>query len=163
MRRHQKKYEVDELKKKIGKMIANIDLGKILPEYFLLTMGSVILAINFDLFLAPFNIAPGGTSGAAIIIHKFTGWPKGLTMLILTLPMLVVGFFYLGWFRFLVRAFMLRWFTVWGLTDWQLFFRPALPKIYCSMPFMVESQVVSASALFIGVVLRRPAHRLSVV
>ncbi|MGD2016175.1 MAG: YitT family protein [Desulfobacterales bacterium] len=93
------------MKKTLEKMIANIDIGKILPEYFLLTMGSVILAINFDLFLAPFNIAPGGTSGAAIIIHEFTGWPKGLTMLILTLPMLVVGFFYLGRFRFLVRAF----------------------------------------------------------
>ena len=86
-------------------MIANLDLGKILTEYFLLTMGSVILAVNFDLFLAPFNIAPGGTSGAAIIIHEFTGWPKGLTMLVLTLPMLVIGFFFLGRFRFLVRAF----------------------------------------------------------
>ena len=93
------------MKKKIGRMIANLDLGKILTEYFLLTMGSVILAVNFDLFLAPFNIAPGGVSGAAIIIHEFTGWPKGLTMLILTLPMLVIGFFYLGRFRFLVRAF----------------------------------------------------------
>ena len=92
------------MKKKIGRMIANLDLGKILTEYFLLTMGSVILAVNFDLFLAPFNIAPGGTSGAAIIVHEFTGWPKGLTMLVLTLPMLVIGFFYLGRFRFLVRA-----------------------------------------------------------
>jgi uncharacterized membrane-anchored protein YitT (DUF2179 family) len=96
---------VGKLKKKIGRMIANLDLGKILTEYFLLTMGSVILAVNFDLFLAPFNIAPGGTSGAAIIIHEFTGWPKGLTMLVLTLPMLVIGFFFLGRFRFLVRAF----------------------------------------------------------
>jgi len=92
------------LNKKIGRMIANLDLGKILAEYFLLTMGAAILAVNFDLFLAPFNIAPGGTSGAAIIIYEFTGWPKGVTMLILTLPMLVVGFFYLGRFRFLVRA-----------------------------------------------------------
>ena len=86
-------------------MIANLDLRKILPEYLLLTIGSAILAVNFDLFLAPFNIAPGGVSGAAIIIHEFTGWPKGLTMLILTLPMLVIGFFYLGRFRFLIRAF----------------------------------------------------------
>ena len=85
-------------------MLANLDLGKVLTQYFLLTIGSAILAVNFDLFLAPFNIAPGGTSGAAIIIHEFTGWPKGLTMLILTLPMLVIGFFYLGRFRFLVRA-----------------------------------------------------------
>ena len=81
-------------------MIANLDLGKILTEYFLLTMGSLILAVNFDLFLAPFNIAPGGTSGAAIIIHEFTGWPKGLTMLVLTLPMLVIGFFFLGTISF---------------------------------------------------------------
>jgi len=86
-------------------MIVNLDFRKILPEYFLLTIGSFILAVNFDLFLAPFNIAPGGVSGAAIIIHEFTGWPKGLTMLVLTLPMLVVGFFYLGRFRFLARAF----------------------------------------------------------
>ena len=93
------------MKKKLGKLIANLDLGKILTEYFLLTIGSAILAVNFDLFLAPFNIAPGGTSGAAIIVHEFTGWPKGLTMLILTLPMLAIGFFYLGRFRFLVRAF----------------------------------------------------------
>jgi len=93
------------LKKKLGKMIANLDLSNILTEYFLLTVGSVILAVNFDLFLAPFNIAPGGVSGSAIIIHKFTGWPKGLTMLTLTLPMLVIGFFYLGRFRFLIRAF----------------------------------------------------------
>jgi uncharacterized membrane-anchored protein YitT (DUF2179 family) len=93
------------LKKKIEKMIANLDLGKILTEYFLLTMGSAILAVNFDIFLAPFNIAPGGISGAAIIIYEFTGWPKGLMMLILTLPMLIIGFFYLGRFRFLVRAF----------------------------------------------------------
>jgi uncharacterized membrane-anchored protein YitT (DUF2179 family) len=95
---------VGKLKKKIGRMLANLDLGKILTQYFLLTIGSAILAVNFDLFLAPFNIAPGGTSGAAIIVHEFTGWPKGLTMLILTLPMLVIGFFYLGRFRFLVRA-----------------------------------------------------------
>ena len=92
------------MKKKIEKMIANLDLGKIVTEYLMLTMGSAILAVNFDIFLAPFNIAPGGVSGGAIIIHEFTGWPKGLTMLILTLPMLVIGFFYLGRFRFLVRA-----------------------------------------------------------
>jgi uncharacterized membrane-anchored protein YitT (DUF2179 family) len=85
-------------------MIASLDFHRVLPEYFLLTIGSIILAINFDLFLAPFNIAPGGVSGAAIIIYEFTGWPKGLTMLVLTLPMLVVGFFYLGRFRFLIRA-----------------------------------------------------------
>ena len=58
------------MRKKIEKGLASLDIGKILTEYFLLTIGSVILAVNFDLFLAPFNIAPGGISGSAIIIHK---------------------------------------------------------------------------------------------
>jgi len=63
-----------------------------------------MLAVNFDIFLAPFDIAPGGTSGMAIIIHEFTGWLKGLTMFILTIPMLILGFYQLGRFRFLLRA-----------------------------------------------------------
>ena len=79
-------------------------LRNIVPDYLLLTIGSIILATGFDLFLAPFSIAPGGVSGAAIIIHKLTGWLPGATMLVLTIPMLILGFFYLGRFRFLIRA-----------------------------------------------------------
>jgi uncharacterized membrane-anchored protein YitT (DUF2179 family) len=92
------------MKKKINKLVAKVNLRKVVPDYFLLTIGSIILAINFDIFLAPFNIAPGGVSGAAIIIHEFSGWFQGLTMLVLTIPMLVLGFYYLGRFRFLIRA-----------------------------------------------------------
>ena len=112
------------MKEKIKKRLANLDLSKILTEYFLLTIGAVILAVNFDLFLAPFNIAPGGVAGSAIIIHEFTGWSKGLTMLILTLPMLVVGFFYLGRFRFLTRAFYVTVIYSMGI-DAMVIFLPA--------------------------------------
>lgn len=92
------------MKQKIRKLIKNIDLRKALPDYLLLTIGSIILVVNFDIFLAPANIAPGGVSGTAIILYEFTGWYKGLTMLILSIPMLIIGFYYLGRFRFLVRA-----------------------------------------------------------
>ena len=111
-----------------------------------MTIGAVILAINFDLFLAPFNIAPGGVSGSTLIIHEFTGWPKGLTMLILNIPMLVIGFIYLGRFRFLIRAFYVTVVYSLGVDGLVIFFRPVLPKICCSMPFMAGSWVVSASA-----------------
>ncbi len=80
------------------------DYRKVVPDYLLLTVGSIILAINFDIFLAPNKIAPGGISGAAIIIHHFTGWLPGTTMLVLTIPMLILGFYYLGRYRFLIRA-----------------------------------------------------------
>jgi len=89
---------------KIRRLISNINFRKVLLDYGLLTIGSIILAINFDIFLAPFNIAPGGVSGMAIILHKFTDWPPGLTMLFLTIPMLILGFYCLGRFRFLIRA-----------------------------------------------------------
>ncbi len=92
------------MSQKFNKLKTKINLRKAVPDYVLLTIGSIILAVDFDVFLAPFNIAPGGTSGAAIIINKFTGWLPGLTMLVLTIPMLILGFYYLGRFRFLIRS-----------------------------------------------------------
>lgn len=92
------------MRQRIKKPKTKINLRKAVPDYLLLTIGAIILAIDFDVFLAPFNIAPGGTSGAAIIINKFTGWLPGLTMLVLTVPMLILGFYYLGRFRFLIRS-----------------------------------------------------------
>jgi len=92
------------MKQRTKALMAKVDLRKVVPDYILLTIGSIILAINFDIFLAPFNIAPGGVSGAAIIIKQYTGWLPGITMLVLTIPMLVLGFYFLGRFRFLIRA-----------------------------------------------------------
>jgi uncharacterized membrane-anchored protein YitT (DUF2179 family) len=100
-----------------------------LRDYLLLTIGALISATNVDLFLAPVNIAPGGVSGAAIILNEFTNWPIGLVMLVLNIPLLALGFRYLGRFRFLVRTayvvilfslgidMLARWLPPDGLTD----------------------------------------------
>ena len=66
------------------------------------TAGAFLLIANLNLFLIPSQIAPGGVSGTAIILHEFTGWPVGLTMLALNVPLLALGFRYLGRFRFLI-------------------------------------------------------------
>jgi len=73
-------------------------------DYALTTVGGLLLAVNLNLFLAPANIAPGGVSGSAIIINDFTGWPIGLTMLVLNVPMIALGFVFLGRFAFLART-----------------------------------------------------------
>lgn len=72
--------------------------------YTLLTIGGVILASNVALFLAPSHLAPGGVSGAAIIINYYTGWQVGTTMLILNIPLLILGFRNLGRFHFLTKT-----------------------------------------------------------
>lgn len=75
-----------------------------LRGFFFLTLGSLVSAINLNLFLAPSQLAPGGISGAAIILNKFTGWPIGAMMLGLNIPLIFVGFRYLGRFNFLART-----------------------------------------------------------
>jgi uncharacterized membrane-anchored protein YitT (DUF2179 family) len=83
-------------------LLSRIDLRTLVQNYSLLTVGGLLLAVNINLFLAPANLAPGGVSGTSIILNSFTGWPVGLTMLVLNIPLILLGFRYLGRFRFLV-------------------------------------------------------------
>jgi uncharacterized membrane-anchored protein YitT (DUF2179 family) len=100
-----------------------------LGDYALITVGALALAVNINLFLAPNNLAPGGVSGTSIIINGFTGWPIGLTMLVLNVPLVALGFRTLGGFRFLSRTLyavlvynlstdlMARWLAGVAVTD----------------------------------------------
>jgi uncharacterized membrane-anchored protein YitT (DUF2179 family) len=81
-----------------------LDLHFTARNFLLLTIGSAILAFTIVLFLVPANLAPGGVSGAAIIINYLFNWPLGLVMLALNLPMLALGFRYLGRFQFLIQT-----------------------------------------------------------
>jgi uncharacterized membrane-anchored protein YitT (DUF2179 family) len=95
----------------------------------LLTAGALLAAVNVHLFLAPSDIAPGGVTGTAIILNELTGWPIGLTMLVLNVPLIALGFRSLGRFRFLVSTLYTvllynlsvdlfgQWFPATGLTD----------------------------------------------
>jgi uncharacterized membrane-anchored protein YitT (DUF2179 family) len=102
---------------------------RVLQDFVLLTAGAILAAVNVNLFLAPSNIAPGGVTGTAIILNELTGWPIGLTMLVLNVPLVVLGFKSLGRFRFLVYTlytvllyslgvdFLARWLPAGGMTD----------------------------------------------
>ena len=100
-----------------------------LRDYLFITVGALLMAISLNLFLIPSDIAPGGVSGTAIIINNFTQWPIGLSMLVLNIPLLALGFQHLGRFRFLSRTLyavllynlgadlLHRWLPADGLTD----------------------------------------------
>ncbi|MEJ2512570.1 MAG: YitT family protein, partial [Anaerolineales bacterium] len=107
--------------------IKNFPLNR--QTFFLLTVGSLIQALNVNLFLAPAKIAPGGVSGTAIIIQEFTGWPLGLMILAMNVPLLILGYRSLGRFKFLTRTLYVvllsslcidlfaRWLPPEGITD----------------------------------------------
>lgn len=69
-----------------------------------LLLGTTLAALGYALFQIPFNIVAGGLSGVGIILNYFTGWPVGLVYWLLNLPMLAVGFFYLGRWRFVIST-----------------------------------------------------------
>ncbi|QSX06292.1 YitT family protein [Sedimentibacter sp. zth1] len=66
-----------------------------LVRIILLTVGSLIYAIGIALFLDPNSLAPGGTTGIAIIISKLTSLKTGTLVLLINIPILLFG-----WWRF---------------------------------------------------------------
>jgi len=67
----------------------------------LILIGATVSGLGFSLFQAPYNIAAGGVTGIAILINHFTGWPISVMYLVMNVPLFVLGFFYLGRWRFL--------------------------------------------------------------
>lgn len=70
----------------------------------LMVIGACMAAFGYAMFQVPNNIAAGGVSGISIIVNHFVGWPVGLLYWVLNLPLLVLGFFYLGRWAFLLRT-----------------------------------------------------------
>ncbi|RLD04104.1 MAG: YitT family protein [Chloroflexi bacterium] len=92
-------------KMKTKTFLSTVDWKKILKEYLIITLGAILMILSIDIFFLPAKISPGGgVTASAIIINHFTEFPVGLLMLILNIPLLVVGFIYLGRFNFLVRT-----------------------------------------------------------
>lgn len=75
-----------------------------LRDYGLITLGCIIQALAMDLFLIPAQLAAGGVSGLSQIINAYTGWPIGVMVAALNLPLFVVGWRYLGGRRFMART-----------------------------------------------------------
>ena len=78
--------------------------GRIIRDYALIVLGSVLLAVSMHLFFIPHQLVAGGLSGTAQLINNFTGWPIGTVSFILNIPLFILGWFYLGGHRFLART-----------------------------------------------------------
>ena len=111
----------------------------------LLVAGTFITALSYSLFQIPYNIAAGGLGGLGIIINHFTGWPIGTMYLVMNVPLLVLGFFYLGRWRFVLRTLLaVLIFSV--TTDVLTLYLPGMLKSY---PI---TQDVLLSAIYGGLV-----------
>ena len=110
-----------------------------------MTIGALLAALGYSLFQVPYNIAAGGIGGLSIIINHFTGWPQGMLFFVMNIPLLAVGFFYLGRWPFVVRTVVaVLIFSV--ATDMFLAYLPGI------LPEYPLTQDVLLSAIYGGLV-----------
>ncbi len=62
-----------------------------LVELFYIIAGSFLTAVGIALFAAPAKIASGGVSGIATILYHTLGFDTGLSILVLSIPLFLLG------------------------------------------------------------------------
>lgn len=67
------------------------NVRRAIVNIFGIVFGSALVALALDWFLVPNRIAAGGVSGLATVTYHLFGWPVGMTMLAVNLPLFVAG------------------------------------------------------------------------
>lgn len=65
-------------------------------ELLMITLGCAIYAFSLDMISIPNGLADGGLSGITLIIRYFLHINPGISTLILNIPLIIIGFRYLG-------------------------------------------------------------------
>lgn len=64
--------------------------------YAWLAAGCFLFALGNILFAEPYGFAPGGTYGLSIVFHHLFGWRTEAAALCMDIPLLIIGFIFLG-------------------------------------------------------------------
>ena len=67
-----------------------------LLEYVYVIAGAAVIALGFNLFLLPNQVASGGVSGISTILNGLFGWNAGLVQYAFNIPLFVAGVMILG-------------------------------------------------------------------
>ncbi len=112
-------------------------------------IGTIIIAIGYSLFQVPFNLAAGGISGLSIVLFPLTQIPVGTMFFLLNLPLLILGFYTLGRWRFL--AYTLLSVVVFSFsTDVLNTYLPRLLTVYPVTDDMLLSSIYAGIIMGLG-------------
>lgn len=88
----------------IKKIFREIFQKENIKDFLYIILGCVVQAVGMAVFMVPAKLVSGGISGLAQVINHFTGWPIGIMTLIGNIPVLMIGWKYLGRLQFAVRT-----------------------------------------------------------
>ncbi len=124
-------------------------IGWTLRRGVLVVVGAVIAALGYAVFQVPFKLAAGGLSGIGIIVNHFTGWPVGTMFLVLNIPLMFLGFKYLGRWRFLSYT-LVAVFTFSFASDLFVYWLPKVMESYPVTDDMLLSAIYAGITFGIG-------------
>ncbi|MEQ6357533.1 YitT family protein [Lysinibacillus sp. M3] len=81
------------------------DVRESIVEYVYVIVGAAIIAIGFNVFLLPNQVASGGVSGISTILNGLFGWNPGLVQYAFNIPLFIAGILLLGK-KFGIKSFI---------------------------------------------------------
>jgi len=70
--------------------------GRVVLDYLVIAIGSVMVAIAADLFFIPNKVVAGGITGVSIILHYLFDTPVGLITLLMNIPLFLIAIIWAG-------------------------------------------------------------------
>lgn len=108
-------------------------LTKSLKDILWYFLGSFIYATAVTIFISPNEISPGGLTGISTALNFLFGLPTGITLLILNIPIIIVGFLKLGG-GFIIKTAIATVLVSVSLTLTEMIFPPlVIEKILASV------------------------------
>lgn len=83
-------------KDNLDQISINVENKSIIKRYIQFSIGCLLVAIAFNLFLAPKELVPGGVSGITIILENFFNINKSIVIFIISLFLLLLSYILLG-------------------------------------------------------------------
>ncbi|MEG0570185.1 MAG: YitT family protein, partial [Oscillospiraceae bacterium] len=111
-------------------------------DILLTILGSGLLALGIHSFTAPNRIAPGGVTGIATIINHITGVPIGALTLAINIPLIIIGFVFLG------KKFMTR--TIVSIISFTIFIDYLFIKVPTYQGDMLLAGIFGGAIMGIG-------------
>lgn len=84
---------------------SKVSVRTTIMEYVFVIVGAAIIALGFNVFLFPNQIASGGVSGISTILYGMFGWNAGLVQYAFNIPLFIAGVLILGK-KFGIKSFV---------------------------------------------------------
>ena len=76
--------------------LKNSSIKNTVLEYVFVIIGAAVIALGFNLFLFPNQVASGGVSGISTILNGLFGWNAGIVQYAFNIPLFIAGVVVLG-------------------------------------------------------------------